>query len=167
MARQPSRASSTPPIIGAVNGAIGWHLLRVGKRVNSLALHAESLVTFELELVESFLGTKQSDTAAGDDALFDGRLGGVHRILDPVFAFFHFDLGRPADPNDRNTAGELGKTLLKLLTIVVGSRVFDLLADLVDATRDRFGSTSTFNDDGVVLADGDTLGFAEVFEFGV
>ena len=40
-------------------------------------LRAGLLVAFELELVDGLLAAEQSDAAAGDDALFQGRLHGV------------------------------------------------------------------------------------------
>src|SRR5699024_2861772 len=41
------------------------------------------------------------------------------------------------------------------LAIVVGISGFDLTADLVDTTRNLLGVASTFNDDGLLLADND------------
>ena len=76
------------------------------------------------------LRTEQRDATAGHDALFDGSLGGLHRVLDAVLLLLELDLGGRADLDDRHTAGQLGETLLELLTVVVGVGVLDLGADL-------------------------------------
>jgi hypothetical protein len=44
---------------------------------------------------------------------FDGRPGGVERVLHPIFLFLHRDLGRAADADHRDTARELCQTLLE------------------------------------------------------
>ena len=125
---------------------------------------ADLLVAFELEVVEGLLRTDEGDAAAGDDAFFDGRTGRVQGVFDAGFLFFHLGLGRGADIDDGDTAGELGEALLELLAVVIAGGFFDLAADLVDAALDVGLLAGAFDDGGVFLVDGDALGFAEVVE---
>src|SRR6185369_5012237 len=62
---------------------------------------------------------------------------------------------------------ELREPLLEFLAIVVGSRLFDLRAQSLDATFDVILLAVAFNDRGVVFVDRDLLGAAEIFEFDV
>ena len=55
----------------------------------------------------------------GDDALFDRRAGRVQRVLDAGLLLLHLGLGRGADLDDRDAAGELRQALLELLPVVV------------------------------------------------
>src|SRR4030088_2115294 len=43
--------------------------------------------------------------------------GRMHRIVDAVLALLHLDLGRAADADHRDAAGELGEALLELLAV--------------------------------------------------
>ena len=79
----------------------------------------------------------QRHAAAGDDAFFDRRAGGVQRVLDAGLLLLHLGLGRRADLDDRHAAGELRQPLLQLLAVVVGGGLLDLRADLLDAALDR------------------------------
>ena len=45
-----------------------------------------------LELADGLLGAHQGHAAAGDDAFFDGRTGGVQRVFDAGLLLFHLDL---------------------------------------------------------------------------
>src|SRR5688572_22719086 len=114
------------------------------------------LVTLELELVERGRGLRESDATTGDDALLDGGLGVAHRVLDAVLALLELDLGGRARLDDGDAAGELREALLELLAVVVGVRLLDLGADLVDATLDLVGVTRTLDDRRLVLG-GDEL----------
>ena len=80
---------------------------------------------------------QQRHAAARHDAFFDGRLGRVHRVLDARLLFLHLGLGRRPDLDDRHAADQLGEPLLQLLAVVVGRRVLDLRAQLLDAALDR------------------------------
>ena len=82
------------------------------------------------------LAAQQGHAAAGHDALFDGRLGRVHCVLDPRLLLLHLGLGRCADLDDRHAADELREPLLQLLAIVVRGGLVDLRADLLDPTLD-------------------------------
>ena len=76
----------------------------------------------------------------------------------------HLGLGRGADIDDGDTAGELRETLLELLAIVVAGGFLDLAADLVHPALDVDLLAFAFDDRGVFLVDGDALGPAEVVE---
>ena len=85
----------------------------------------------------------------------------MESVVDPVLALLDLDLGRSANLDDRNPAGELGKPLLKLLAIIVGGGVLDLLADRSNPSLDRFARASAIDDRRIVLVDRDPLGLAE------
>ena len=123
------------------------------------------LVAVELELLERRRrGLEQRHATAGDDALFDGRLGVANGVLDAVLALLQLDLGGRADLDDRNAAGQLGQALLQLLAVVVGVALLDLGADLVDPTGDLLGVASTLDDGRLVLGDDDLAGATEQLE---
>src|SRR3954471_12698020 len=126
---------------------------------------ADLLIAFELQAVEHLRRTNQRDAAAGDDPLFDRRLGRVHRVLDARLLLLHLGLGRRTDLDHRDAADQLGQPLLQLLAVVVRGGVLDLRADLLDAALDRFGVAAAFHDRRVVLVDGDLLRLAEVVDF--
>src|SRR5690606_14379235 len=126
------------------------------------------LVAAQLQLVEGLgTGLEQGHATTGDDALLDRGLGVPDRVLDAVLALLELDLGRGTGLDDRDTAGQLGETLLQLLAVVVGVGPLDLGADLVDPAGDRLGVTGTVDDRGLVLGDDDLAGAAEQVEGGV
>ena len=94
-------------------------------------VRAGGLVTGQVELVErGHGGVGQRHATTREQALLDGRLRVANGVLDAVLALLELDLGRRADLDDRNTAGELRQPLLQLLAVVVG----------VAASRSRRGS---------------------------
>src|SRR4029079_16389037 len=115
-------------------------------------------------LVDCGLRTNQRNATAGDDALFDGGLGGRHRVFDAVLLLLELHLGGRADLQHGDAAAELGKTLLELLTVGVAVCVVDLGLDLVDAALDVVFRTAAFDDRGLVLGDDDLLSRAEQIE---
>src|SRR3954470_11466925 len=126
------------------------------------------LVTLEVDLVERGLrGREQRDATTGEDTLLDCSLCVADRVLDAVLALLELDLGGSADLDDRNTAGQLGQALLQLLAVVVAVALLDLVLDLVDATGDLVGVTSTLDDRRLVLGDDDLAGATEQVERGV
>src|SRR5204863_8360599 len=66
--------------------------------------------------------------------------------------------------DDGDTARELGKALLELLTVVVRSGLLDLRADLGDAAFEVALLARAVDDRGVFLLDDDLLGLAEHVE---
>src|SRR6185369_10681766 len=122
--------------------------------------HADFFVAFELELIERFLRTDQSDAATRDDAFFHRGASSVQRIFDASLLLFHLRLSRRADINDGDTTGELGQAFLELLAIVIGSGLFDLTADLANPALDVGVLAFTLNNRGVLLVNRDPLGAA-------
>src|SRR5215218_2777603 len=122
-------------------------------------------VALGLDGLDGLDGAQQGHATAGDDALLDGRLGGMHGVLDAGLLLLHFSLGRGADLDHRHAADQLGQPLLQLLAVVVRGGLLDLVADLLDAARDRLtalGVVRVGHDRGVVLGQHDLLGVAEV-----
>src|SRR5439155_12201569 len=88
----------------------------------------------------------------------------MHRIIDAILALLHLDLGRTADPNNRNAAGQLRQTLLQFLLVVIRGRLLDLRSQLSAATRDVRFFPGAVDDRRAVLVDTDLLGRAEHVE---
>ena len=118
------------------------------------------------ELVEDGLAADEGDTAAGDDALFDGRAGGGQGVFDAQLLLLELDLGGGADLEDGDAAGELGQALLELLAVEVGGGLVDLGLDLLHAGLDRLVGAVALDDRRVVLAGDDAAGAAEVGDLG-
>jgi hypothetical protein len=134
------------------------------RRLERLAddVDAAGLVVVDaLHAVQRLGGVEESGTAAGDDAFLDRGAGGVQRVVHAILALLHLDLGRTADLDHGNAAGELGETLLELLAVIVAGGVLDLRADRLDPALDVVGLAVAVDDGGVVLVDGDALGLAE------
>jgi hypothetical protein len=94
----------------------------------------------------------------GHDALFDRGAGRAQRVLDPVLLLLELGLGRRADLDHRDAAGQLGQPLLQLLAVEVGGRGLDLGADLLDPTLDRALFAGALDEGGVVLRGDDAAG---------
>src|SRR5439155_2075752 len=121
--------------------------------------HPDFLIGFEVfDAIQRFLGTEQRDTAAGYDAFLDRRTRGVQRVFDPSFLLFHLGLGRSADVDDCNAACEFRQALLQFLFVVIAGRLFNLTTDLSDAALDIGFFAFAFDNGGVLLVDGNTLG---------
>src|SRR3712207_4146 len=84
-----------------------------------------------------------------------------------VLALLELDLGRGAGLDDGDATGQLGEALLELLAVVVGVRLLDLGADLVDPAGDLVRVARTLDDGRLVLGDDDLAGAAEQVEGGV
>src|SRR5437763_14964582 len=82
----------------------------------------------------------------------------MHRIVNAILALLDFDFGGAADADHRDAAGELGQTLLQLLTVVVRGGLIDLRLDLVDTGFDVGPLAGAADDGGVLLVDHDLLG---------
>ena len=70
------------------------------------------------ELLNLIAYVEQSDSAAGNDALFDGRTRCCESVLNTHFDFFHLDLCCGADSYDGYAACELCETLLELFAVI-------------------------------------------------
>ena len=116
----------------------------------------------EFERIESGLASHECDTATDNNAFLDSRACGVHCVFNACLLLFHFNFRRGTDVNDGDTTGEFCEAFLQFLAIVIGGRVFNLSADLVDASLNRFGCAFTFNNSGVVFVNNDAFGSAEV-----
>src|SRR4249919_3715545 len=119
------------------------------------------IVVLALQAVERPGRVQQRSATARDDALFDRSAGRMKRVVDAVLALLDLDLGRTADLDHSNTAGELRETLLELLTVIVGRGRVDLLTDRADTTLDILAGAVTVDDRRIVLVDRDALGLAE------
>ena len=103
-------------------------------------LSTHRLVALQLEVLECLgASLNERDAAASDDALLDSRLGVADSVLDAVLPLLQLHLGGCTDLDHRDAAGQLGQPLLQLLTVVVGVRVLDLGANLVDPAGDLLG----------------------------
>ena len=88
-------------------------------------------------------------------------------VFDAGLLFLHLDLGSGTDLDHRDSTHDLGKPLLQLLTVVVRSSGFDLVADSPDAALYIGLLTRAINDGGVVLVHHYALGTAEIGEANV
>src|SRR5439155_969539 len=102
--------------------------------------------------------------ATRHDAFFDRGTGRVERILDTRLLLLHLDLGRRADPDDRDAADQLCEPLLELLAVVVRGGVLDLRPDLLDAALDVGLLAGPVDERRVVLVDHDPLAAPEVLQ---
>src|SRR6202043_2645024 len=149
--------------------APSWPALLASWRVgNSSARRTISAPTASspssLMLSSAFCVRKVGNASAGNDTLLDGRTGRMQGIFHARFLLLHFGLGRGADIDNGNTAGELGQTLLQFFAIVVRSGFLDLTTDLLNSALDIFGRTFALNDRRVFLVDRDPLCPAKIFQ---
>jgi hypothetical protein len=75
----------------------------------------------------------------------------MHGVLDAVLSLLHLDLGRTADAEYRDTAGELGQSLLQFLPVVVRGSFIDLRLDLGN-TRLNIGLLARATEDHTAIA---------------
>src|SRR3546814_1377757 len=76
-------------------------------------------------------------------------------IIDAVLTLLDLDFTCTADLDDRDAAGELGKTLLELLLVIVAGRVLDLRPDRVDPALNAIRGASAIDEGRSVLVDRD------------
>src|SRR5215216_3919083 len=114
-----------------------------------------------LDALELLGGAQQGDAAARHDAFFNRCTGRMHRVIHAILALLDFDFGRAADADHRDAAGELGQTLLQLLTVVVRGGFLDLRLDLGNAGLDVGLLAGAVDDGGVLLVDHHLLGATE------
>src|SRR5260221_6832060 len=93
-----------------------------------------------------------------------GRSATSCSVVDAIHAVPYLDLGRAADVDHRDAAGQFGDALLQLLTIVVRGGHLDLRLNLSDARFD-VGLLAGAADDGrVIFLDRNLLGTAQHVE---
>ena len=63
------------------------------------------------ELLQSLDSAQQRNAAARQDTFLNRGAGCMHGVIDAVLALLHLDLGRAADAEHRDAAGELGQSL--------------------------------------------------------
>src|SRR5690606_13945906 len=119
-----------------------------------------------LQVNDGCQGANQGHTAARHHAFVNACTGCVQGVFDASLLLFHFDFGGRTDLDHRNTASQLGQTLLQFFLVVVGRGVFDLLADLQHARFDVGLSAGTVDDGGVVLGQNHALGVTQVLQGG-
>src|SRR5207302_1520913 len=129
--------------------------------------YADLLVAFEFQLFQSRNRSQECDAAARNDTFFHSSTGRMHRVFDTRLLLLHFRLGRRADLDYSHTADQLRQPFLQLFAIVVGSRLFDLSANLFHATFYGRTLAATFDDGGVVLVDDDLFRRAEILNLDV
>src|SRR6185437_8765631 len=123
------------------------------------------LIAFELDLVERGEGIDEGNTAAGDDAFFDGSAGGAEGVFDAVLLFLELDFGGGADLDDGDGASELAETLLGLFLVPIALGFFKHRANLGRAGVDVLFLALAFDDGGLFLGGSDAAGTAEVDHF--
>src|SRR5258708_7068390 len=82
-------------------------------------------------------------------------------ISNAAFGLLDFGFSRAADADHRDTACELGQTLLQLLTVVVRGGFLDLRLDLRHACLDVGLLAGAAHDRGVLLVDHHLFGATE------
>ncbi len=91
----------------------------------------------------------------------------MQRVFHAGFLFFHFGFGCRADFNHSHAADQFGQSFLQFFSVIIGSGLFNLGADLFYAAF-QFGSLAgAVNDSGVVFIDDYFFGATEVFQFDV
>src|SRR5207245_1692539 len=128
-------------------------------------LRTRRLVVLELAehgVLDRVRRVDERDAAAGDLALLECRASGLECVLDAMLLLLHLRLGRRADLDDRDAAGQLREALLELLAVEVGIGVLDLRLQLLDAGLDPLGIAGTVDDRRRVLVYDDAAGLAEL-----
>ena len=74
---------------------------------------------FAVETGQDLAGMDQGGTATGHDTFLYGGAGGVQGVIDAVLALLHLDLGRAADADYRNAAGQLGQAFVQFLLVII------------------------------------------------
>ena len=115
--------------------------------------------SLEVDRVDAF---SESNAATRNDALLERGSCSLQRVLDSVLLLLHLGLGRSADLDDRDAAGQLCEALLELLAVEVRVGVLDLGLQLLDPGLDRLGVAGAVDDRGRVLVDDHAAGVPEL-----
>ena len=121
------------------------------------------VVVVTLQIEQLLQHPNQRNTAAGHHAFFYRCTGCVQSIFNAGFLLFHFDFGGSAHFDYRNTASQLGHTLLQLFTVVVRAGVFDLRTNLLNTASIAPASPAP-STSGVFFGHGDALGCSQVLQ---
>ena len=104
----------------------------------------------------------ERDAAARNDALLEGRPGGLQRVLDAVLLLLHLRLGGGADLDDGDAARELRQALLSFSRSKSES-VFSISAfSCLIRALIPLGVAGSVDDRGRVLVDHDLAGLPEL-----
>ena len=122
------------------------------------------MITLQLlhQAVQTIGQLQKCGATTGNDALFDGRPGGVQGILDPQLAVLEFRFRGSTHFDDGDAAGELGDALVQLLAVVVGVGGIEFSLDGGHTVGDGGTVILRGHDRGALLADGDAASFAEI-----
>ena len=109
-------------------------------------------------------GLEKTSSTSGEDTLLNSSAGSVQSIDDTILLLANLNLRGTSNLDDSNTAGKLGKTLLELLLLVLGSgRVSHDTTDLLAALSDGVLRATAVQEDGVLLGNCDSTGLAKHF----
>ena len=117
-----------------------------------------------LHVGQCLLSADVSHATSGHDALFDSGTCGTECVVAAVFLLLLFGLTGCTDLEHAHAAREFAETFLEFLLVVVRSRVFDLVFDLLHALGNVFFLTGTVHNGGIVLRHGDFFSGAEHVE---
>src|SRR5439155_21517816 len=103
---------------------------------------AEQLVALGRQLPHSIGAGEKGSAATRHHAFFDRGADGTDRVLSARLAHLDVALGRGANRQDRDAAGELAQTLARLALLVFVFLLFevlDVLLDIEDAIAEALG----------------------------
>ena len=78
-------------------------------------------------------------------------------VLNTGLLFLHLGLGGSTDVDNSHTTGQLGQAFLQLLSIVIGSCLLDLAANLIHSSLDLGGLARAFNNSRILLINNNAL----------
>ena len=105
-----------------------------------------------------------SAAAAEDDAFLDCCSGSIEGVFHTELGFLHLCLGCCTDADDCDAACQLGKTLLKFLSVEIRLGLFDLLLDLGYALVKSGLVAEAVDDDSLLFCDLDALCASELLK---
>src|SRR6185437_12439758 len=117
-----------------------------------------------LQLLERLERSNERNTSARYHAFLNGCSGCVQGIFHARLLFLHLDFSGGTDLDQRDSAGELRNTLLKLLLVVIAACVLNLLADGLDAGRDIRGLAASVYDGRVLFRNDNLFGLAQMVQ---
>src|SRR6185312_10500047 len=117
-----------------------------------------------LQLIKRLERSNERNTPARYHAFLDGCSGCVQGVFHACLLFLHLDFSGGTDLDQRDSAGELRNTLLKLLLVVIATCVLNLLADGLDAGRDIRSLAASVYDGRVLLRYHNLLGLAQIVQ---